>query len=189
MEPKSWASNEPALRAVLDNKNPDVLACIENIDSRNRNLELGNGSRSGAGSSSSSARKATIDFLDSIRAPYDIDKTTGLFLRISNDYHQTVKALCEWAVTSLRVGLYRVYFAVKILRKINRLGVHIQTPMHDFLLSCGGGRRSKKHVYLLISELVRSRHFTAGKYMSWLISRGALMRQATIDEVSIRLSH
>ncbi|KAF3219135.1 RNA polymerase II mediator complex subunit [Orbilia oligospora] len=131
---------------------------------------------------STSPRKAAIDFLDRTRAPYDIEDVTTMFLALSKDYHQTVKALCEWAVTSLRVGLHRLYFAVRLLRKFSRLGIQIQPPIHDFLLATGGGRRCKKHVYLLISELVRSKHFTAGKYMSWLISRGALMRHGSIDE-------
>ncbi|EPS36802.1 hypothetical protein H072_9642 [Dactylellina haptotyla CBS 200.50] len=184
VNPKSWAINEQPLRACVDTRNPTVLASISNIAARNRNLEARQASKSGGagGSTIASPRKAAIDFLDKIRPPYDIEEVTGRFLAISKDYHQTVKALCEWAITSLRVGLHRLYFAVRLLRRLSKLGVQIQPPIHDFLLAIGAGRRSKKHVYLLISELVRSRHFTAGKYMSWLISRGALMRHGSVDE-------
>ncbi|KAF3161932.1 RNA polymerase II mediator complex subunit [Orbilia oligospora] len=179
INPKSWLINEAPLRACVDTSNPVIISSINNIASRNRNLEPGNTKSSNG---STSPRKAAIDFLDRIRAPYDIEDVTTMFLALSKDYHQTVKALCEWAVTSLRVGLHRLYFAVRLLRKVSRLGIQIQPPIHDFLLATGGGRRCKKHVYLLISELVRSKHFTAGKYMSWLISRGALMRHGSIDE-------
>ncbi|KAK6522114.1 RNA polymerase II mediator complex subunit [Arthrobotrys megalospora] len=180
INPKSWAINEAPLRACVDTKNPAIISSINNIAARNRNLEPGN--TKSAGGSSTSPRKAAIDFLDRIRAPYDIEDVTTRFLALSKDYHQTVKALCEWAITSLRVGLHRLYFAVRLLRRFSRLGIQIQPPIHDFLLATGGGRRCKKHVYLLISELVRSKHFTAGKYMSWLISRGALMRHGSVDE-------
>ncbi|KAF3930239.1 hypothetical protein ABW20_dc0104813 [Dactylellina cionopaga] len=183
VNPKSWLINEDPLRACVDLKNPTILASINNIASRNRNLEAGQASKSGGGGSTiTTPRKSAIDFLDSIRAPYDIEDVTGRFLSLSKDHHQTVKALCEWAITSLRVGLHRLYFAVRLLRRFSRLGIQIQPAIHDFLLATGGGRRCKNHVYLLISELVRSRHFTAGKYMSWLISRGALMRHGSVDE-------
>ncbi|KAK6341945.1 RNA polymerase II mediator complex subunit [Orbilia blumenaviensis] len=179
INPKSWLVNEAPLRACVDTRNPTIISSIKNISARNRNLEPGNTKSSGG---STSPRKAAIDFLDHIRVPYDIEDVTNRFLALSKDYHQTVKALCEWAITSLRVGLHRLYFAVRLLRRFSRLGIQIQPPIHDFLLATGGGRRCKKHVYLLVSELVRSKHFTAGKYMSWLISRGALMRYGSIDE-------
>ncbi|KAK6353406.1 RNA polymerase II mediator complex subunit [Orbilia brochopaga] len=180
VNPKSWPANEKPLLACVDTTNPAVRACIENIAARNRNLDSDKPVKGGVGIVS--PRKAAIDFLDNIRAPYDIEEVTDGFLSLSSDYQQTVKALCEWAVTSLRVGLQRLYFAVRLLRRISRLGVQIQPPLHEFLLATTGGRRCKKHVYLLVSELVRSKHFAAGKYMSWLISRGALMRHESVDE-------
>ncbi|KAF3915726.1 hypothetical protein AA313_de0204357 [Arthrobotrys entomopaga] len=182
VNPKSWQTNERALRACVDTSNPSILTSIENIAARNRNLEARQASKSGGRGGITSPRKAAIDFLDKIKAPYDIEDLTGRFLALSKDYNQTLKALCEWVITSLRVGLYRLYFAVRLLRRLSRLGVQIQPPIHEFLLAASGGKRSKKYVYLLISELVRSKHFTAGKYMSWLISRGALMRHASVDE-------
>lgn len=90
------------------------------------------------------------------------------------DHSQFIDCLCEWAVTSLRVGLYRVYLAAAILRQEAKAGVGLQDPIMTFLERFSTVPGSKKKVYLLLSELVRAGRFSLPNYMRWLIAKGVL---------------
>lgn len=124
-----------------------------------------------------------IDILDSASLPYDIDGLIKECLGVMPDHSQFIECLCEWAVTSLRVGLYRVYLAALILRQEAKGGVALQEPIMLFLERFSTVPGSKTKVYLLLSELVRAGKFSVTVYMRWLIARGVLRPYKSMEKV------
>ncbi|KAI5801551.1 hypothetical protein DFH27DRAFT_557170 [Peziza echinospora] len=170
--PQTWPLYQSTLEKCVNRKDPLVETCLQNVIHRNNSLSLNPKSKT-AGPTISSQR-LVIDILDSASIPYDLDTLTKSCIDIMPDHSQFVQCLCEWAVTSLRVGLYRIYLAAAVLRQEAKAGVVLQEPIMAFLERFSTAPGSKSHVYLLISELVRADRFSLTQYMRWLISRGIL---------------
>lgn len=178
--PKTWEKNRSSLTASVNRKDPLVEASLQNVITRN-NLFLH--TKTSRLTSSHSLRKSIISAFDTVAPSSNIDEVSKSWLLLDGNHNVLVQNLVEWVVTPLRVGHFRVYLVARVLRNWIRAGVQVQDAIHDFLATFVGSQRSKGHVYLLVSELVRSKHFSASKYMTWLISKGALMRCASVDEV------
>jgi mediator of RNA polymerase II transcription subunit 12 len=130
-----------------------------------------------------SDRKIVIKCLDSSTVPYNLDKILD---QCKNKLlpAELIDCFCEWAVTSLRAGIYRVYLTLSLLRWAYEEGLNIQEPIMSFLARFDASVRESKHdLYLLISELVRMRLFSVPAYMTWLIARGALSKINAIVQV------
>jgi len=167
--------------ASANREDPVVEASLQNVITRNNNLLLH--TKTSQLTSSHSSRKSIINTFDTISVSSNIDEVSKSWLSLDENHSILVQNLVEWVVTPLRVGHFRVYLVARVLRNWIRAGVQVQDAIHDFLATFVGSQRSKGHVYLLVSELVRSKHFSASKYMTWLISKGALMRCISVDEV------
>lgn len=123
-----------------------------------------------------------IDILDSASLPFDLDKLVSDCISVMPDHSNFIECLCEWSVTSLRVGLYRVYLAAAILRQEAKAGVPLQEPIMTFLERFSSVPGSKAKVYLLLSELVRAGKFSLSNYMRWLIARGVLRAFTSMEK-------
>ena len=181
--PQTWPLYQSTLEKCVNRKDPLVETCLQNVIHRNNSLSLNPKSKT-AGPTISSQR-LVIDILDSASIPYDLDTLTKSCIDIMPDHSQFVQCLCEWAVTSLRVGLYRIYLAAAVLRQEAKAGVVLQEPILAFLERFSTVPGSKSHVYLLISELVRAERFSLTQYMRWLISRGILNPFTSMEKVCV----
>lgn len=180
--PHTWLRLRPVLEACLDLSNMEVQSCLQDITLRNSFLCC---IMKANMPEPTSPQRQVIAILDAASLPYELDALTQACVSIMLDHDKFIEYLCEWAVTPLRVGLYRVYLASAILRQQARAGVSVQEPIMRFLEKYSAVPASKQNVYLLVSELVRAAKFSVTSYMRWLIATGVLGSYTALEKVSL----
>jgi mediator of RNA polymerase II transcription subunit 12 len=81
--------------------------------------------------------------------------------------------IIDWATSFHRPGLAKIYIGARLLRLCGRRGMNVTEVTLNFVAAKSGSKSTcKASVYHLISELVRSGHFSISVYMQWLIARG-----------------
>ncbi|OJD27562.1 hypothetical protein ACJ73_01041 [Blastomyces percursus] len=167
--PRCWDKYESVLSSCLDMNLPDDKAGFQNLKARNaRVCRLANGRRKPA----QSTNQRLIQLLDSSS---DVATIGTECLNISQDYCTLVTKVIEWASTSFRYGLARIYTAVRVFRRWKKAGIDIDSHLLSFLVQ--DHRKSGVRfldVYHVICELVRSQSFSVAKYLQWLMARGSV---------------
>lgn len=131
-----------------------------------------------------SNRRKAISYLDAIEMSLD---TRVIYRQLNTLLSVEHLVLCvfEWAVTALRSGRRRVYLGAELLRLASLDGSDIQALVMDFLGRLDVHTKvNPQHVYLLVSELVRTDCFSIAIYMRWLIAKGGLSKIGSLKEVS-----
>ena len=173
MLPACWSKYEDAIRSCLDNKDSRLQSSFDSLSKHNwrlRNRSLTRGSPA-----TSSQRQTTIMYLDSLRDDQNFGRIAEECLRATSDHELLVRTCIEWSSSVYRYGCFRGYAAARLLRIWKRKGVDLQGPIFNFLAACPDvPGLQKRDVYRVLAELVRSRHFSVGKYLQWLIARGTL---------------
>ncbi|KAL9114286.1 MAG: hypothetical protein Q9227_001708 [Pyrenula ochraceoflavens] len=120
-------------------------------------------------------RRAVIDVLDDAKAPCEVPTLAFRCSDFQSDPDKLIRVILEWATTSFRIGLARMYLAVRLLRRWQKKGIDIQTPI------CCIISEMHPHCHLqynqirrIVSELMRSQSFSLSRYLQWLTARGAL---------------
>lgn len=124
-----------------------------------------------------SSRQQVIRLLDTSRFGYDIPALSQACLTTELDREALVAGLLEWTATRFRHGLDRVYIAARLLRRWKNQGLAIESYILLFLSrSPPGTTMDIENVYHVVVELIRSQTFSVGRYLQWLVSRGAIER-------------
>lgn len=180
--PSCWEKFEVTLKSCLSPASPGLTARYERLVQRNRCLtEIGRLRKDEVGQS---PREQLIRHLDSVRTPFNIHRISEMCLKSVENFEAAVEILLEWIATPYREGQEHVYLSVRLLRKWNKLGYDTDKPILSFLASTRSiTRLRKRNLYRLVTELVRSRQFSVGKYCQWLLARGALSDRAELKEV------
>lgn len=168
------------MESCVDRRNSNIEACLQNVIYRNNALSLA--AKTKQSDTALSPQRLVIDILDSASFPFDLDKLVKDCISVMPDHSHFIECLCEWSVTSLRVGLYRVYVAAAILRQEAKAGMPLQEPIMRFLERFSLVPGSKAKVYLLLSELARAGKFSLSNYMRWLIARGVLQAFTSMEK-------
>ncbi|KAF1958736.1 hypothetical protein CC80DRAFT_441342 [Byssothecium circinans] len=173
--PTPWAKYFSVLQVLAERRSqPAVSRAINNIDARNNALLR----------PSNSALALTHDpigqiyrLLDAVdyKAKIRIDDLSYDCMEVTPDTNQLVSALLSWASSLYRQGCHRIYLVTRLLRKWDRLGADI----HDAILTHFPHLvhdESKDHsiAFRVVAELVRSKTFSPGKFLQWLIATGSL---------------
>jgi hypothetical protein len=178
----SWELYKPILELCVNKKSSIVRSCLQNISHRNRNLLppvlVGQQQRA------LSLQRLLINNLDSTSIPYIIEELWQKCCNLGLEHDHLIRCLCQWATTTLRVGVHRVFVVAGLLRCARASGVNVQDHIISFMVGFGNNvKGNKRNVYLLVSELVRSKIFSVASYMKWLISRGILSNYSVINDV------
>ncbi|EEQ90847.2 hypothetical protein RJZ56_002888 [Blastomyces dermatitidis] len=167
--PRCWDKYENVLSSCLDMNLSDDKAGFQNLKARNaRVCRLGNSRRK----PTQSTNQRLIQLLDSSS---DVSTIGTECLNISQDYSTLATKVIEWASTSFRYGLARIYTAVRVFRRWKKTGIDIDSHLLSFLVQ--DHRKSGVRfldVYHVICELVRSQSFSVAKYLQWLMARGSV---------------
>ena len=119
-------------------------------------------------------RRALIHTLDWAKAPCDVGVVASRCIKIQPNMELLMLLILEWATTSFRTGLARVYLSVRLLRRWQNRGVDVQTPickiLSDDYPAC---RLQFNHLQQIVSELVRSKTFSVSRYLQWMTARGS----------------
>lgn len=116
-----------------------------------------------------------IRLLDSAYSSSDLAALSSECLKIQLDRSVLIAKALEWASTPFRHGIARIYVTVRLFRRWKKSGIDIDSHILTFLTqSRGKTGLCMPNVYHVISELVRSRSFSVGKYLQWLMARGVV---------------
>lgn len=171
------------LWGLIDFRDPRVLICRRNIELRD---DLKN--------SSLSIAAATRDHSEIHQLMEYLDRS-GISLNLERCWEEFSKPLsctagvdflCRWAVTPLRPGTHRVFFAARLISLITAAGIDVQSTILNFLQKFER-EEVPSDVHILMSELVRRRRFSVPDYLRLLIASGSLsMYQCSSN---VHLSH
>ena len=169
--PQSWAKYKNTLANCLDLNAAPAMLLLEQLSYRNERLSIAPGHHR---SELHTQRQMVIDILDSASSPFDIRKTAHDCRVVCDDTELLIRSILEWCSSSFRVGKYRVYLGIRLL-KLYLDKVDINSTVIEFLASQQTQTSCDTlSLCLLISELVRSQVFSLSRYIQWVTARGGL---------------
>lgn len=177
--PQSWNKFESTVTFCLDRDDPAQNSLFESLSARNKRVQK---PKAGHSNAQRTPEQRIIRLLDSssTNPKCDIPSLANECLKILKDRCSLVSKVLEWASTSFRQGMARIYVAVRLLRRWKKFGIDIDSHILSFLTQS----QSKtgiliENIYHVISELVRSQTFSTGKYLQWLMARGVVDNMAS----------
>lgn len=183
--PISWPKHSAALKALVTKRNlPQIAQAVEKLDGRNARLL--SFVRNGKSSSRTCAARV-FHKLDSINyaSPIRIEDLSHECMEITSNAVQLISTLLHWACSCYRAGSHRIYLATRLLRRWSHLGADVYEGIISYLQSMSWVKSGEIHVLLrIVAELVRSKHFSVGRYLQWLIATGSLGCDASLSLVS-----
>lgn len=173
IHPPTWNRYRTAVLPLLQTGHEAQKCAAEMIDRRVERLTSTNIK------SRPAVRSTAVKLLDiTLRKPYSPDLAAHLW-KVSDDKNGLVRILLEWCMSLYRPGIAKLYVTASILRAWSASDVDMTGAILDFINQEPLDESSRKHmVYHLVSELVRSDHFSVSQYLQWLIARGGLIDPA-----------
>ncbi|KAF3001080.1 RNA polymerase II mediator complex subunit [Neopestalotiopsis sp. 37M] len=170
IHPSTWNRYRGAVLPLLQTGHETQKSTAEMIDRRVERLTTTNIK------SRPAVRSTAVKLLDiTLRKPYSPDLASHLW-KLSEDKNGLMRILLEWCMSLYRPGIAKLFVTTNILRAWSTLDVDMTGAILDFMDQDPLEELSRRHmVYHLVSELVRSDHFSVPRYLQWLIARGGLI--------------
>ncbi|KAL8810597.1 MAG: hypothetical protein Q9200_002443 [Gallowayella weberi] len=169
--PRRWSTYQPMLHSLLSASQP---ALFENVRKRNMRLQALAGL---SAESEITSSQALIQVFDSMAPDVDLAKVALKTWGIAPDAQLLVQNCLHWASSIYREGCARIYTAAGLLRSWSGMGIGIEAPILNFLaVDSKVADLEKASLYRVIAELIRSKHFSVGNYLNWVIANGLLRR-------------
>ncbi|PVI06555.1 hypothetical protein DM02DRAFT_638614 [Periconia macrospinosa] len=183
--PITWAKHSSVLHLLAERRPQiDIVNAITSLDARNE--RLAQPSRTSASLSNDPVGRV-YQLLDSVdySSKICIDDLSYDCLQMIYDTTQLVFTVLSWACSLYRQGCCRIYLATRLLRKWNHLG----TDIYDAILACLprlalDQTKESCAIFRIIAELVRSKTFSPGRFLQWLIATGSLSQHQDIRSPS-----
>ena len=169
--PNTWDLYKHQVSSCLNLSNKVDRALFHSIAERNARVQRPRNSKQ---ATHRSPHQHIIRLLDSICSAQDLSSVSSACLEAVDDKSILVSKLLEWLATPFRHGICRVYVGVRLLRKWKSCGVDVDEHILSFLTRFRDSKKlNMENVYHVISELVRSQTFSVGRYLQWLMAKGA----------------
>ncbi|KAL8699836.1 MAG: hypothetical protein Q9224_001240 [Gallowayella concinna] len=185
--PRRWSTYQPMLQSVLGASQP---ALFGNLCKRNMRLQALAGL---SGESEVTTSQALIQIFDSMAPGVDLAKVALKTWVIAPDAQLLVRNCLYWSTSIYREGCARIYTAARLLRGWSGMGIGIEAPILNFLaVDSKVAELEKASLYRVIAELIRSKHFSVGNYLNWVIANGLLRRRgklAKVAQMRVSLDH
>ncbi|KAK5626880.1 hypothetical protein RRF57_002595 [Xylaria bambusicola] len=173
VHPATWAQFRDSLQTSLPLNRESACTIFKAIDSRNDSLT------SSTVKTRPAVRSTLVALLDDmLRLPFK-DDIPGQLRKATHNASVLIRTTLEWCTSLYRFGAAKVYVAATILRSISDPNTDLTAEILVFLDADALQEAPRKQsIYHLISELVRSGHFSVPLYFQWLIARGGLVDPA-----------
>ncbi|CAM1502152.1 Fc.00g041360.m01.CDS01 [Cosmosporella sp. VM-42] len=173
--PSSWRNYKETLRAFLPAEHATTQKAFNAIHVRNSRLLVSSTASPPAG------RKQLVKLLDTALREPDNELAAKCWAS-SDSKPMVVKTLVEWATSFHRPGLAKVYVATNLIRSWSTSRIHSTSAILDLLDGIDTHDETRKRlVYHLVTELVRTGHFSIPQYIQWVIARGGYHNEWEID--------
>ena len=174
--PETWDKYKNLPWTSLDySPDHDLASACRNIQQRNERLVC-NPFKSG--NIRSHPKRDLIACLDAFNHDTQFGELSGQCFDILEDKLELSGIILAWASSNYRIGDHRIYLAVRLLRNWHSLNIDINEAVLSFLrFSAVSKTLSRPNVFRIVAELVRTGHFSVGRYLQWLISEGCLAEE------------
>lgn len=172
----SWSKYRDIIEGCIAPSDHQTRRVFDSINRRNSRLSDSSTVKR------STSRQQVVQLLDSyLHRPF-CEELAKQCWEAAVDHSVLVQTVLDWATTSYRPGVVRVYIAVRLMRAWSRHGVDVNGVILEFLDSQPHDSSSRLNaaVFHLVSELVRSEHFSVARYLQWLIARGGIHSAADL---------
>ncbi|KAF2034408.1 mediator of RNA polymerase II transcription subunit 12 [Setomelanomma holmii] len=173
--PTSWDRYGAFLKILAAKRDhPQIKQAVQKLEARNGRLQRS--SRNAAPVSQTSAARVfrkldAVNYKSTVR----IEDLAYESMEVISNASQLISVLLQWACSYYRAGSHRVYLATRLLRRWSHLGADIYDGIISYLQDMTWAESGDLHVILrIVAELVRSKHFSAGRYLQWLIATGSM---------------
>lgn len=174
------------LQAIIGAADTELYECFEAICKRNIRLQAIAGTDTDF---ELRVHQTVIRTLDAtLSASVDMTEVTQELWGVQHNPNLLVQDCLEWSASlySYTHGRARIYVAARLLRSLSSMGVDIEIPVINFITAsanaCGLDFSS---FYAVVAELVRSRHFSVGRYLQWVIANGVLSQYDASEVVIV----
>ncbi|ENH61893.1 Mediator of RNA polymerase II transcription subunit 12 [Fusarium oxysporum f. sp. cubense race 1] len=179
INPGAWSTYKDTLHACLRSDDEQARKALHAINSRNSRLVVSSTASPPAG------RSQLVKLLDAALKESSDNHLAAACWATSENKSLIMKTVVEWATSFHRPGLAKVYAATRLIRQWSQFRVNPTTPILETLDNIAANDKARKNlVYHLVTELVRTGHFSVSQYMQWTIARGGYHCAAEIDPVS-----
>lgn len=172
--PQKWQAYEPLLQAMTHFSGPVFSATLKLISVRNVRMRT---LSKPCDESDPSTDRRIIRILDTIPYSGDIAELAVDLWEATRDPDCLVWICLQWSSSVFRGGQRRIYIAARLLRKWHGKGVDVETSILNFISSESNTfGLDPSSLYRTIAELARTKHFSLGRYLQWVITTGVLGR-------------
>ncbi|KAF9776199.1 hypothetical protein IL306_005647 [Fusarium sp. DS 682] len=176
INPSAWSRYKDTLHASLRSDHEPTQKALHTIHSRNSRLVVSSTASPPAG------RSQLVKLLDAALKESSNDHLAATCWATSENKPLIMKTVVEWATSFHRPGLAKVYAAARLIRQWSQFRVNPTTPILETLDNIAIHDKTRKNlVYHLVTELVRTGHFSVSQYMQWTIARGGYHCEAEIN--------
>ncbi|KAF3482318.1 uncharacterized protein GIQ15_05077 [Arthroderma uncinatum] len=177
--PLTWTQHQKPLTTCFNTSNPMETAFLAQLTERNIRLAKTSPQPSldSQQPTSRPASQQLVSLLDTPCTSNAFPILAAKCLALPLDHRTLVWTLVEWSSTPFRYGSARIYISARLLRRWRKLSIDTDAHILSFLADRSKhSTRRFGNIYHLVSELVRSQSFSVGKYLEWLMARGAVRR-------------
>ncbi|KAF2279548.1 uncharacterized protein EI97DRAFT_464783 [Westerdykella ornata] len=171
--PDGWPSHLPVLqRLALKYPDSKALSTVQDLTRRARRLGL----HSLNDHSAHVPAREIISLLDAVDYASDVnvDVLANQCWDCLSDARDLVSITLQWASSCHRIGMHRIYLVARLLCKWWRSGIDTDDAILTFFQSANSSMVIEPcNIYRIVAELVRSKTFSVGRYLQWLISTGS----------------
>jgi hypothetical protein len=119
--------------------------------------------------------KQLIVLLDTASIDVSIGQLTSRCVRVGADISILVRTVLRWAASVHRQGDHRVYIAAALISKFKDRYSDVEAAIWDVAAGLENDRGIHDvEICRVVAELVRSRQFSLGPFLRYLISNGAV---------------
>ncbi|KAJ4140166.1 RNA polymerase II mediator complex subunit [Fusarium equiseti] len=176
INPGAWPRYKDTLHTSLRTDHEPTKKAVHTINYRNSRLVVSSTASPPAG------RNQLVKLLDAALKESSDGHLASACWATSENKPLIMKTVVEWATSFHRPGLAKVYAAAQLIRQWSQFRVDPTTPILETLDSIATEDKARKNlVYHLVTELVRTGHFSVSQYMQWTIARGGYHSGVEID--------
>lgn len=183
--PKSWERHGSVLHN-LTQRHPQAgfTRAVAYLDARNKRIIRPPHNSTPTTKDSISRLYHLLDSVD-YTATIRFDELAYDCMEITSDILRLCSIVLQWASSMYRQGSHRVYLVTRLLRKWSHLGADIYDGILAYLpLLAFDPSKDSRLAFRVIAELVRSKTFSPGRYLQWLIATGSLSHHRDLSLVS-----
>ena len=166
--PLSWNKDEGLLRRTLDDSTTPLSSAFDQISIRNGQLQSEISQRG------RTPKQKVIQLLDGSLENINFTSIANACLEVYRDIDAFVMTCLQWGSSAHRTGHARIYLTARLLRRSCEKQIVLDRCVFDFVTTAAiYDGLSKPSLYRILAELFRSKHLSAGKYLQWLMAKGA----------------